>query len=1061
MQQHRGPVIGRDGEVREVVEALCAGGASARVLLVTGEAGAGKSAVLEEARYVAGQEGARVLRLGWEGAEGTADVTLVVDPVRGPVVRDLEDCPLRLPASRRAQLRTAEHHGGVATLSALSEALTEASRQAPYALVVDGVERMPQSIAESLGLLLRIFRPRGVPVVMAGRPGLTAHAGGSPLTAAADRVLELPPLQPADVAALVAARVAERFGRPAEPAVADAVSRALGTLQGNPRAVLSVLGSLDESGLLELDGRLSLTVPERGLRLTTEPAELIRFGWPDTTPSPETVEAAIVTARVLDHVEVRFEDVLRLTPSADARAVEGKLDRLVGDRVLTVDLDGRLSFAVPALAAALRTLPTWRDVPGVYARLVAPVTRRLGAEATGSGYPRLADHVAAAGRRLDDGLAVPLLLAAAREEARADWPLSVRAYAAALRRLAPRDRRTPGVLHEASSLSLRHGDHSGLLAIGEPLLGCLAAPHVENPDGLETMAGAWVLAALHEHRSPYAEDADPRYGKALERLPAAAGLAELGGLYGIGPVLPRPGAGARTGPSTAPGTASATGSSTDPDTASTTDPHTTSGADPGTAPGTTRDTASVTDPGTTSGTIRDTASDTAPDTELGSAPATDPGTTRDTAPDTTRDAASVTDPGTTSDTQPNIAPGAAPGTPADTAPSSDPERCSAGPLPSPAEVRLMAAAVGGDAELWRARQALPGDALDERALERLRGAAAHGDLAAAFAAVLGERYIAVGDSTATRYRGMVRDYLTGDWDAALATARRIEVRSRSDATAGAAQLARALAAEIHCMRGDVVRARAWLERIPDSFTHPLVTRAALGVRYWSGRVEEALEGAWHDVRQARKSGLLAGVERVLLRILSLAALEDRPQTVRRALEELEALHEEVAAPMTHEAVLIGRGMAHHDAESALTAYRMLNRREDVHLRVVCCQCLTEVADDPRPWLAEAARDAHRLGMGRPVRTGLMRAAQRRNVSLPRLRAARETLTELDVELVRMVSAGATNRQIAVSLACSEKTVEQRLTRLFRRTGCRSRAELAAAWLDGNLSRLRHDPPDRP
>jgi DNA-binding CsgD family transcriptional regulator len=374
-------------------------------------------------------------------------------------------------------------------------------------------------------------------------------------------------------------------------------------------------------------------------------------------------------------------------------------------------------------------------------------------------------------------------------------------------------------------------------------------------------------------------------------------------------------------------------------------------------------------------------------------------------------------------------------------------------LPSPAELRLLAAAVGSHAELRRARQALPPDAIDERSLDRLRDAAAYGDLAGAFAAVLGDRYVAAGDSAATRYRAMVRDYLAGDWDAALAAARRIEVRSRSDGTAGAAQLARALAAEIHCSRGDVVRARAWLELIPDTVIHPLVARASLGVRYWSGRMEEALEEAWHDVRQARKSGLLAGVERVLLRILTLATLEDRPQAVRQALEQLEELHEEAAAPMTHEAVLIGRGLAHHDAESALTGYRLVNRRGDVHLSVVCCQCLTRVVDDPRPWLTEGARNAHRLGMGRPFRMAVTRAAQQRNVSLPRLRAAREKLTELDVELMRMVSDGATNRQIAVGLACSEKTVEQRLTRLFQRTGCRSRAELAAAWLEGNLARL--------
>ncbi|MPY49766.1 helix-turn-helix transcriptional regulator [Streptomyces acidicola] len=979
MQQPHGPVIGRDGEVRTVVETLSATGASARVLLVTAGAGTGKTAVVEQARRRAVQEGTRVLRLGWEGAEDTADVILAAGAGRGLAVKNPDSGPLRLTAARRAQLRATERDGAEAPLSGpatIGEALTEAARQSPFALLVDGVERMPRRIAEDVGLLLRMFRPRGVPVVMTGRPGYAADAARSQLTAAADQVLVLPPLQPADIAALVTTHIAGRFGHPAEPGLADAVSRGLGPLEGNPRAVLSVLDSLDEHDLLELDGQLCLTVPERRLRLTTEPAELVRIAWPDAPPDPEIVEAAIVFAHVTDQADIRFEDVLRLQPPADVRAAERKLDRLVADRVLTAaDHDGRLSFAVPALGAALRTLPTRRDVRGVYARLVTPVTDRLGAKAAGSGYPWLADQVAAAGRRLDDGLAVPLLLAAAREDARADWPLSVRAYSSALRRLAPQDERTPGVLHEASSLSLRHGDHSGLLAIGEPLLACLDAvdaldaadvPDAENTrkaqntDGLETVAGAWVLAALHEHRSPYADDADPRYREALERLPAAAGLAAVAGLYGIGPVTSPPESAAHP-----------------PESA-----------------------------------------------------AHPPGSAAHPAPESVAvdEWADATAPGHRS-----------------------------GPLPSPAELRLVTAAVGSHAELQAARRNLPPDATNEPALDRLRDAAAYGDLAGALAAVLGDRYVtargAAGDSVATRYRAMVRDYLTGDWDAALAAARHIEVRSRSDGTAGAAQPARALAAEIHCMRGDVVRARAWLERIPDTVTHPLVARARLGARYWSGRTEEALEGAWHDVRQARKAGLLAGVERVLLRILWFAAQENAPQTVRQALEELEALHDEVASPMTHEAVLIGRGTAHRDADSALTAYLLLKRRGDVHLSVYCCQCLTDTADDPRPWLNEAAREMHRLGIGRPFRTELMRAAQRRDIAMPRLRPAREDLNEQDVRLVRMVSDGATNRQIAVGLACSEKTVEQRLTRLFQRTGCRSRAELAAAWLDGNLARL--------
>ncbi|WP_238432033.1 helix-turn-helix transcriptional regulator [Streptomyces cavernae] len=961
MRQQRGAIIGRDGAVRDVVEALRATGEAARVLLVTAEAGMGKTAVLEQARRAAAQDGAAVLRLGWEDTDDTAGA-IVVDVGCGLVVEDPDGCLLPVTVARRALLRAAAREGEVSGLSAFSEVLMEASRQSPFALVVDGVERMPQRSADTLALLLQVFRPRGVPVVMAGRPGPAADPGRAQLTAVADQVLALPPLQPCDIATLVDIHVTRRFGHPAEPALADAVSRALGTLAGNPRAVLSVLDALDEQDLAELDGRLCLTLPQKRLRLTTGSAELLRFGWPDAPADPEIVEAAIVTARVLDHAEVRFDDVLRL-PSAEAQAIEHKLDRLVADRILTADQDGRLSFTVPALAAALRTLPTRRDVQGVYARFVTPLTDRLGAEATGSGYPRLADHVAAAGPGLDDALAVPLLLAAAREDARTNWPRSARAYAAALRRLTPQDGRTPGVLSEASSLSLRHGDHGGLLALGEPLLACLDTPHAENTeDGelaaapetvagasgtsadLETVAGAWVWAALHEHRSPWTDDTDSRYREALQRFPAVTGPAALGGLYGIGPLTPR----------------------------------------------------------------QATAAHHVPDAVGWFAP----GSSRT-------------------------------------------------PLPSPAELRLVAAAVGSHAELRRARRNMSPDAIDDRALDRLRDAAAYADLAGALAAVLGDRNVAAPKGIAVQYRGMVRDYLAGDWDAALAAARRIEVRSRTHGTAGGPHLARALAAEIHSTRGDVAHATAWLDLVPDTLTHPLVARARLAVRYWSGRVEDALEEAWHDARQARKNGQLAGVERLLLRILTLAARSDRPHTVQQALEELEALHEEAATPMTHETLLIARGIAHHDADSALTAHRSIQRRGDVHLSVISSLCLTHIADDPRRWLTEAVRNAHTLGLGRPFRTAVTRAAQQRNIPIPRLRQGHQTLTEPDIALVRMVSDGATNRKIAAELACSPKTVEQRLTRLFQRTGTRSRRELTAAWLNGSLttSGTVGDPPN--
>ncbi|WP_433872832.1 helix-turn-helix domain-containing protein [Saccharopolyspora sp. CA-218241] len=60
------------------------------------------------------------------------------------------------------------------------------------------------------------------------------------------------------------------------------------------------------------------------------------------------------------------------------------------------------------------------------------------------------------------------------------------------------------------------------------------------------------------------------------------------------------------------------------------------------------------------------------------------------------------------------------------------------------------------------------------------------------------------------------------------------------------------------------------------------------------------------------------------------------------------------------------------------------------------------------------------------------------------------LSAVENRIIDLVSDGCTNRQIAIALGISVKTVESRLTRLFERTDCRSRVELAAARLEGRL-----------
>ena len=927
--QHSAPLIGRDDEVSEVVQVLRSRGTAAGSLLITGGAGCGKTAVLEQSLQMAVVEGAKVLRLRWEGVEGAAGSAALADAVCGVLakIRDRRS-RARVTAVRRAQLKVASRGGEAVLLSALSEALVDAAHHMPFALVLDDAQRMPTQTASALGLLLRAFRPAGVPVVMAGRPTGPGHADGTQLPVAVDRVLEMSPLPPADVAALVM----RRLGRPVDDSLLTAVRRSLGQLEGNPAAVLSVLVSLEESGgLLEIDGEVCLAEPEGTLRLSADAMEL-GIGGPEASSDADVVATAAVLAHMVGGAELRLDDVHRLGPlGGRPETLLRPLDQLVRDRVLTVDNDGRIAFTVPAFEAALRTLHTPDDVRSLHARIVTTVTDRLGPAAAGAGQPRLAEHVAAAGSMLGDALAVPLLRAAARR-GDADWPGAARGYRSALRHLQGDDSRTPGVLREFAEASLRHADHSAVLELGDLLLTCLNQSHGKKRDGVEWVTRAWALSALHEHRTQN-DGADSVYRMALERVPDAAELMALGGLYGMGPMATE---------------------------------------------------------------------------SYGLRPADD----------------HVSAPG---------------------------DESGSDPVPTPREVRLIAAAVGSNAEFESALRCLPRDALGEMELDTLRNAAAYGDLAGAFKAVLGERYAGAGRSTAGQYHAMLRDQLAGDWDSALSTARRMEARGRSGSVAGTGQLARALAAEIQMQRGEVNRALEWLDLIPNSVSHPLVARVRLCIRYFAGDPKAAVAEAWRDLRVARERGPLAGIEWLPLVILCIGMLEKSEETVRQAVKELEALHEEMASSMTHEAVLLGRGLLYGDMDSALSAYRMVQQRGDTYLTAIYCQCLADVSDDPEPWQAEATRILYSLG-ARPS-IWLRRMARQLNVPLPRNRTASGGLSEDDVRLIELVSEGTTNRLIATLLVCSEKTVEQRLTRLFQRAGCRSRAELTAAWLDGSLARL--------
>jgi DNA-binding CsgD family transcriptional regulator len=54
------------------------------------------------------------------------------------------------------------------------------------------------------------------------------------------------------------------------------------------------------------------------------------------------------------------------------------------------------------------------------------------------------------------------------------------------------------------------------------------------------------------------------------------------------------------------------------------------------------------------------------------------------------------------------------------------------------------------------------------------------------------------------------------------------------------------------------------------------------------------------------------------------------------------------------------------------------------------------------------------------------------------------LTDTEVQLVRLVRQGLSNRQIAAAMHYSRKTIEVYLSRVYAKTGCGSRLELIRA-----------------
>jgi DNA-binding NarL/FixJ family response regulator len=286
--------------------------------------------------------------------------------------------------------------------------------------------------------------------------------------------------------------------------------------------------------------------------------------------------------------------------------------------------------------------------------------------------------------------------------------------------------------------------------------------------------------------------------------------------------------------------------------------------------------------------------------------------------------------------------------------------------------------------------------------------------------------------------------LQGAWPSAMAEAKRACEGSEEPGKMPWAGAALYRQAELHRLRGDYASAEAAYR---EANLHGETTQPGLALlRLAQGRGDAATSGLLRVLTETPeglgRAKLLASCVEVLLALGNVEAAE-------HALNELEGIIEKSAFPLLAAlgdqaagAVLLARGEyaeALGQLRKAWSAWHAMDvPYEAARVRVLIGQACRGLGDDEGSQLElEAALAVFReLGAQPDVErvTALSGTGARREAN---------GLTAREVEVLRLVATGLTNRQIAEQLVLSEKTVARHVSNIFGRLGISSRSAATA------------------
>ncbi len=291
--------------------------------------------------------------------------------------------------------------------------------------------------------------------------------------------------------------------------------------------------------------------------------------------------------------------------------------------------------------------------------------------------------------------------------------------------------------------------------------------------------------------------------------------------------------------------------------------------------------------------------------------------------------------------------------------------------------------------------------------------------------------------------------LQGEWGGAIEEARRAVERCLRAENRWAAGEARYREAELHRLRGEADEAEGAYREASECGREPQPGLALL--RLAQGDVAAARAAIDRLLAEGEEPGERA---RLLPACAEIALAAGELEGAAGAAEELERLAAEFGSAALRAAAAQARGAArlasgdpagaHADLRRAATAWRELGvPHETARARALLGRACRELGDEEAAELElEAARAVFaELGAAPEL------------ARLQPLDAADPPagLTQREVEVLRLVAAGGSNREIAAALTISEHTVARHLQNIFTKLGVSSRTAAGAFAFEHGLA----------